>query len=72
MQALQRGIVAVDQEEAVAVATLSESYAISPSQLLAKLDDLFQRYLCARIARTVSLVCLAEALAEREGDELGY
>ena len=72
MQALQRGIVAIDQKEAVAIAALSESYAISPRQLLAKLDDLFQRYLGARIAGTVSLVRLAEALAEREGDELGY
>jgi hypothetical protein len=39
MQAFQRGIVAIDQEEAFAVTASSEPHAISPRKLLAKLDD---------------------------------
>ena len=70
MQALQRGIVAIDQEEALAVSTPTEPHAISARKLLTKLDDLLQRHLCARIARTVSLVRLAESLTER--DAFGY
>src|SRR6185312_7234620 len=70
MQALERRIVAIDQEEALAVAAFSEPHTISAHQLLAKLDHLLQRHFCARITGTVGLVRLAQSLAE--GDALGY
>jgi hypothetical protein len=70
MQAFQRGIVAIHQDEALAVTAFPEPHAIAARELLAKLDNLLQRYLCARITRAIGLVRLAESLAE--GDALGY